>query len=98
MNEINKHQYETDNDNNLSFGFMNTGKEIHFIFVENAQEKSLITDHALSTNGSIRKFPIIRNDQRNYEFMPKLAKQVGANLIVVPFIYFNKVGFAKIEL
>jgi hypothetical protein len=97
-NEINKRQYETDNDNNLSFGFMNTGKEIHFMFVENAQEKSLITDHALSTNGSIRKFPIIRNDQHNYEFMPKLAKQVGANLIVVPFIYFNKVGFAKIEL
>lgn len=98
INEINKRQYETDNDNNLSFGFMNTGKEIHFMFIENAQDKSLITDHALSTNGNIRKFPIIRNEQRNYEFMPKLAKQVGANMMVVPFLYFNKIGFAKIEL
>ena len=98
INEINKRQYDTDNDNNLSFGFMNTGKEIHFMFVENAQDKSLITDHALSTNGNIRKFPVIRNEQRNYEFMPKLAKQVGSNMIVVPFIYFNKIGFAKIEL
>jgi len=98
INEINKRQYETDNDNNLSFGFMNTGKEIHFMFIENAQEKSLITDHALSTNGNIRKFPIIRNEQRNYEFMPKLAKQVGSNMMVVPFLYFNKIGFAKIEL
>jgi hypothetical protein len=98
LNEINKRQYDTDNDNNLSFCFMNTGKEIHFMFIENAQEKSLITDHALSTNGSIRKFPVIRNEQRNYEFMPKLAKQIGANLIVVPFLYFNKIGFAKIEL
>ena len=97
MNEINKHQYETDNDNNLSFGFMNTGKEIHFMFIENAQEKSLITDHALSANGSIRKFPVIRNDQHNYEFMPKLGKQIGSNLMVIPFLYFNKVGFAIIE-
>jgi hypothetical protein len=76
---------------------MNTGKEIHFMFIENAQEKSLITDHVLSTNGSIRKFPLIRNDQRNYEFMPKLGKQIGSNLMVIPFLYFNKVGFAKIE-
>ena len=98
INEINKRQYETDNDNNLSFGFMNTGKEIHFMFIENAQDKSLITDHALSTNGNFRKFPIIRNEQRNYEFMPKLAKQVGANLMIIPFLYFNKIGFAKIEL
>ena len=97
INEINKRQYETDNDNNLSFSFMNTGKEIHFMFIENAQEKSLITDHVLSTNGSIRKFPLIRNDQRNYEFMPKLGKQIGSNLMVIPFLYFNKVGFAKIE-
>lgn len=96
-NEINKRQYETDNDNNLSFGFMNSGKEIHFIFIENAQEKSLITDHVLSLNGSIRKFPVIRNDQHNYEFMPKLGKQIGSNLMVIPFLYFNKVGFAKIE-
>jgi len=98
INEINKRQYETDNDNNLSFGFMNTGKEIHFMFIENAQDKSLITDHALSTNGNFRKFPIVRNEQRNYEFMPKLAKQVGSNMMVVPFLYFNKIGFAKIEL
>lgn len=98
LHEINKRQFETDNDNNLSFCFMNTGKEIHFMFIENAQDKSLITDNALSANGNIRKFPLIRNEQRNYEFMPKLAKQVGANLIVVPFIYFNKIGFAKIEL
>lgn len=98
LNEINKRQYETDNDNNLSFCYMNTGKEIHFMFIENAKDKSLITDNALSTNGNIRKFPLIRNEQRNYEFMPKLAKQIGANLIVVPFIYFNKIGFAKIEL
>ena len=68
------------------------------MFIENAQDKSLITDNVLSTNGNVRKFPIIRNEQRNYEFMPKLAKQVGANLMVVPFLYFNKIGFAKIEL
>ncbi len=98
INEINKRQFETDNDNNLSFCFMNTGKEIHFMFIENALDKSLITDNVLSTNGNVRKFPIIRNEQRNYEFMPKLAKQVGANLMVVPFLYFNKIGFAKIEL
>jgi hypothetical protein len=30
--------------------------------------------------------------------MPRLAKQVGAAQMIIPFVYLGKIGFAKIEL
>lgn len=97
-NSIHKNQNEPDNDNHLSFSTINTAAALHFLFIEKTDQKALITVNSLSSNGDIKKIPLIRNDEKNYEFMPRLGKQIGARLVIMPFLYFNKLGFALIEM
>lgn len=96
-NSVHKRQIETDNENSLSFCHVLSGKYIHFLFVEDPEQKALITDNQMDMLGVIKKSPLIRNEEKDYEFMPRMAKQTGAGMIVIPFLYQNKLGFAKIE-
>jgi hypothetical protein len=96
-NAIVKKQYDTENDNFLSYSYLNSGKEIHFLFIENNNQRALISNNSLFTNGEIKRYPAVRNEEKNYEFMPRLGKQTGINQIILPFLYFNKIGFAKLD-
>ena len=96
-NAIVKKQYDTENDNFLSYSYLNSGKEIHFLFIENNNQRALISNNSLFTNGEIKRYPAVKNEEKNYEFMPRLGKQTGINQIILPFLYFNKIGFAKLD-
>jgi hypothetical protein len=96
-NSIHKRQFDLDNDNHLSYAQLNAGRAIHFLFVENNESRSMISDNLLTADGDLKKVPLIRNEEKNYEFMPKLGKQIGAGQIIIPYLYFNKVGFALVS-
>jgi len=94
---IHKKQYDVDNDNFLSYSIMNTGGELHFLFVDKDIQKQIISNHSVSTNGEVKRYATLKSNENGYSFMPRLARQVGSRQMIVPFLYLSRVGFAKID-
>lgn len=94
-NVINKKQSDVETDNFLSFANMNKGSEIHYLFVD--KNRQVINDFALQPSGEIKRYATIKSGERGYTFMPRLLKQVSARQVIVPCIFRNYLGFAKID-
>ena len=94
---IHKEQFSDDNDNYLSFSTFITESEIHFLFNLIEKRDKLLTDNTITANGTMKRNPTIKTAERGYEFMPKLAKQVGARQIIIPCTFRNQICFAKID-
>ena len=93
---IPKHQADDDNDNFLSFFTMNTGSEIHFIYVEEVSNKQVISNESIFPNGQIKRYPTLKSREAGFEFMPRLAKQVGYREVIIPCVYRSNIAFAKV--
>ncbi len=93
---INKKQSDVDTDNYLSYSTVNTGGLIHYLYLQKDNNKQVISDNALQPNGEIKRYATIKSGEKGYNFMPRLAKQVSANSVIVPAVYRNNIGFAKI--
>jgi hypothetical protein len=96
--ELNKSQMDVDNDHFLSFGFLNSGSALHFFYLNPERQKSALLHQGLSLDGIIQLQPTFYGLEENYLFMPRLAKQVGARQLLVPFQCKGKIGFARIDL
>jgi hypothetical protein len=96
-NVINKTQYDFDDENHLSYFFMNTGKEIQFLFSDNYNKTNIVNNLSLYPNGEITRHATLKNVDKEFEYMPKFAKQIGTYKLVLPFLYQKKLGFAKVE-
>lgn len=95
---VSKKQMDVEQDNFLSYILVNTGKEINFLFLNNEGNKNIISRNSVSSTGEVKRYATINSFEKEYEFMPKLSKQIGSNLLIMPFFYLNRLGFAKIEL
>lgn len=96
--ELNKSQMDVDNDHFLSFGFLNSGSALHFFYLNPDRQKSALLHQGLSLDGIFQLQPTFYGLEENYLFMPRLAKQVGARQLLVPFQCKGKIGFARIDL
>lgn len=96
-NLIHKSQYDDGDDNYLSYAMMLTGGELHFLFNELERRNQLINDQSISGSGELTRNPPLRSLDKGYEFMPRYAKQVSADEIIIPCTYRNYFCFAKIE-
>jgi hypothetical protein len=94
---IHKKQYDVDNDNFLSFSNMNEGGEIHFLFIDKDKQKQIITNQSILPDGEVRRYPTLKSNEIGYGFMPKLARQVSARQMIMPYIYLGYIAFAKID-
>lgn len=94
---IEKQQDEDETDNHLSFINFNSGSEIRFLFNKKTKRKFLLNDISVNAEGAIFKNPVLRSQDRGYEFMPQFGKQVGAKQLIIPCTYRNYICFAKIE-
>lgn len=94
-NVINKKQSDVESDNFLSFATLNMGSEIHYFFVD--KNKQVINDFAIQPNGEVKRYATIKSGELGYTFMPRLLKQVSSRQVIVPCIFRNFVGFAKID-
>jgi hypothetical protein len=83
-------------DNFLSFTTLNLGSQIQYLFIDKDPQHEIISIHGLFSDGSIKRYPALKSRQLGYEFMPRLAKQVGSKELFMPFIYMGKIGFSKI--
>lgn len=93
---IRKDQFDDNEENFMSFSTMTSGNEIHFLF--NADKRNqIISDQGLTPDGTLNRYPTLKSEQRGYEFMPSLSKQVGARQIIIPCALRNYICFAKVE-
>jgi hypothetical protein len=96
-NIINKKQSDLNEDHFLSYSTINMGAELHYLFLQKDNNREVISDQALQPNGEITRYPTIKGGEAGYDFMPRLAKQVGARQIIVPCLHRGIICFAKID-
>ena len=94
---INKTTSDIENDNFLSFLNMNSGAEIHFLFLQKDNNKEILSDHALHPDGSVTRYATLKSREVGYDFMPRLGRQTGLHQVVIPCIVRNNMAFAKID-
>ena len=94
---IHKDQYDDDNENFLSFSTMNSGGEIHFLFNDDKNRNQIIADHSISPSGVITRNPTLKSQEKGYQFMTSLSKQVGASQLLIPCLYRGYICFAKVS-
>jgi len=95
---IHKDQFDDDNDNFLSFSTMNKGGEIHFLFNDDKNRNQIIANQSISPSGKVTRNPTLKSQEKGYQFMTRLSKQVGANQLIIPCIYRGYICFAKVDL
>ncbi len=96
-NVIAKSQYDDNTDDFIGYTTLNTGSEIHFLFNELARKVLILTDQSITPDGQVDRKPTLHDLDKDYQFMPKYAKQVGSRQLIVPCQYRNYVCYAKIE-
>ena len=94
---IHKTQFDDGEDNFLSYALMRSGGELHFLFNEIERRRQLLVEQSVTPDGKIERNPPLRSLDKGYEFMPRYAKQVSANQMIIPCAYRNYITFAKIE-
>ena len=94
---IHKDQVDDNDDNFLSYFTLNEGGEIHFLF--NMDRKNqIIADQSLLPDGTDKRNATLKSEERGYQFMTKLSKQVSAKELLIPSLYRGNICFAKVEL
>lgn len=96
-NVIHKSQFDDYTDNFIGYGTLNTGGKFHFLFNQLEKRTLLLTEQTITPDGEINRSPTLRNLSKEYQFMPRYAKQVSSYELVVPCQYRNYICFAKIE-
>lgn len=97
-NVVHKSQYDDNTDNYIGYGLINTGDQIHYLFNVQEKRQTVFSDQTISPEGQLTRSATLKNLDRGYEFMPRLAKQVSANQMIVPCQFRNYVCFAKVEI
>lgn len=96
-NVIGKTQFDDESDDEISYGIMNTGGQLHFLFNQMEKRLNLLNDYTISPEGQLNRNPTLKNLDRGYEFMPKYARQVSARQMIIPCVYRNSVCFALLD-
>ena len=96
-NVILKSQMDIDDDSYLSYATMNAGAEINFLFIEKERNNQIISNHSISTYGKLYRYPTLKSRESGYQFMPRLAKQVGARQMIMPCVYRGSICFARVD-
>lgn len=93
---LHKRQFDDDNENFLSFSTITAGSEIHFLYNDD-RKFQIVSDQSVSADGTIKRYPTLKSQQKGYEFMPSLSKQVGTSQIIIPCAYRNNICFARVD-
>lgn len=96
-NVILKNQVNDDDDSYLSYGLMNAGAELNFLYIEKDRNAQIVSNQSISTYGKLYRYPTLKSRESGYQFMPRLAKQVGQKRMIVPVVKRGNIGFAKLD-
>ena len=92
-----KDQFDDENDNFMGYNTMIAGGEIQFFFNDAGKRYEVLAWQSVSPGGQLKRNPPLKSMQKTYQFMPRLAKQVGARQLLVPCMYRGFICFAKAD-
>jgi hypothetical protein len=96
-NVIRKTQFDDNTDIFLSYQIFYSGSEVRFLFNQLERREQLLNSVSVNAAGQMKRDPTLKSLDRNYEFMPRYGKQVGAKQVVLPCMFKNYICFAKID-
>ncbi len=96
-NVIRKSQFDDNSDAMIGFGLFNSGNQLKFLFNQFEKRQQILNEQSLTPDGQIIRSSTLKNLDKGYEFMPRNAKQVGANQIIIPCMLRSYLCFAKID-
>ena len=76
---------------------MNSGGEIHFLFSIDKRNQ-IISDESITPDGTEKRNTTLKSEEKGYQFMTKLSKQVGTRQLLIPCNYRGYICFAKVDL
>jgi hypothetical protein len=94
---IPKNQYGRSTSNFIGYGTYQTPDEVNFLFNEASKKSTSMQSLKVNASGEIALNPTLKKLDRNYSFMPRFAKQVSSNEVLIPCQHKNSLCFAKIE-
>ena len=94
---IYKKQADDETDNFMSYAVMNSGNEIYMLFRLQDRRDYVIGNQSITPGGTINRYPTLKSMSTKYDFMPRMAKQVGLRQIIIPAMYRGRIVFAKAD-
>ncbi|HEY2725916.1 MAG TPA: hypothetical protein VGI61_01980, partial [Parafilimonas sp.] len=94
---IPKNQYGRDTYNFIGYGTYQTSDEVNFLFNEASKKSTAMQSLKVNASGEVVLNPTLKKMDRNFSCMPRFAKQVSGNEVLIPCLYKNNLCFAKIE-
>ena len=92
-----KKQADEETDNFLSYTTMNSGAEIHFLYIEKERRAQVISNVSITPTGDITRYPTLKSRENGFLYMPRLGKQVGLKQMIIPCVYRDFISFAKVD-
>lgn len=95
-NIIPKTQYDDNSDDYIGYGSFKTSSSLNFLYNQFEHRDLLLNMQSVDGKGNITRSPTFKNLDQGYSFLPKYAKQVSKNEVLIPCEYRNYLCFAKI--
>ena len=94
---IDKSQSDLNVDQFIGYGTIENKEGIHFIYHQKQKGKHELVFNSLNKQGQLQKGMVIMANEKKYEWMPRMLKQVGDKEAILPYQYKSKIGFAKVQ-
>jgi len=96
-NLVRKSQFDDNEDAFIGFGLFNSGNQLKFLFNQLERGQKMLNQQSITPEGEIIRSATLKGLDKGYDFMPRNAKQVGAQQIIVPCMLRSFLCFAKID-
>lgn len=94
---IRKYQYSQEDGGIFSsYGLVNSGGEIGFMFNDFSMNSSRVTIASLDIEGNLKSKNLDEHIVNNTDWLPRSGKQISSNEFVVPCLKRNEISFVKI--
>ncbi len=86
-----------DRGRNSSFALLNARRQLFFIFNEDISYNTNVLQYNMDTRGAINRHTMFNANSKELMLVPRRARQVSGNEIIIPSIYKNNLAFVKIS-
>jgi hypothetical protein len=94
---IDKKQNDLNVDQFIGYGTIENETGTSFVYHQKQKGIHQLVINTLNKNGQLAKGNSIVLNEKKYEWMPKMLKQVDAQEAILPYQYKSRIGFAKIK-
>lgn len=94
---IDKSQTDQNVDQFIGYGTIENKEGVHFLYHQKQKGKHELVFNSLNKQSQLEKGAVVMAIEKNYEWMPRMLKQVGENEAILPYQFKNRIGFAKVQ-